>query len=107
MVKPLFGCQGKGIQRIDDLSQLDKLAVVGEAYYLQHYIAPAQADSWQDWRLMVVQGEVIAAMTRRSNHWITNFAQGASCFASTVTNEMMQLAIQATSALKHPMRVSI
>ncbi|MCB2427737.1 RimK family alpha-L-glutamate ligase [Methylophaga pinxianii] len=102
VVKPLFGCQGKGIQRIDDLSQLDKLAVVGEAYYLQHYIAPAQADSWQDWRLMVVQGEVIAAMTRRSNHWITNFAQGASCFASTVTNEMMQLAIQATSAVEAP-----
>lgn len=102
VVKPLFGCQGKGIQRIEHISQLDQLAVVGEAYYLQHYVAPTQTGQWQDWRLMVVQGEVIAAMTRRSNHWITNFAQGASCFASTVTNEMAQLAIQATAVVEAP-----
>ena len=51
---------------------------------------------------MVVQGEVIAAMTRRSNHWITNFAQGANCFASTVTHEMAQLAIQATAVVEAP-----
>jgi tetrahydromethanopterin:alpha-L-glutamate ligase len=102
VVKPLFGCQGKGIQRLDALAQLDNLSVVGEAYYLQHYVAPAQIGCWQDWRLMVVNGEVIAAMTRRSNHWITNFAQGASCFASTVTHEMAQLAIRATAAVEAP-----
>lgn len=102
VVKPLFGCQGKGIQRIEQLSQLEQLSVVGDAYYLQHYIPPVQADCWQDWRLMVVQGEVIAAMSRRSNHWITNFAQGAICFASTVTHEMAQLAIQATAAVEAP-----
>lgn len=102
VVKPLFGCQGKGIQQINSVSQLDQLTVVGEAYYLQHYIGPSQPDIWQDWRLMVVEGEVIAAMTRRSSHWITNFAQGASCFASTVTHEMAQLAIRATAAVEAP-----
>lgn len=102
VIKPLFGCQGKGIQRIEQLSQLHNLSVVGDAYYLQHYVAPAQSDVWQDWRLMVVEGEVIATMIRRSNHWITNFAQGASCFSCTVTDEMTQLAIRATAAVEAP-----
>jgi glutathione synthase/RimK-type ligase-like ATP-grasp enzyme len=38
-------------------------------------------------------------MSRRSNHWITNFAQGAACFATTITAEMEQLALDATCAV--------
>ena len=55
---------------------------------------------WQDWRLMVIDNKVCAAMSRRSQHWITNFAQGAECFATTVTAEMEQLAIKATQAVQ-------
>jgi len=100
VIKPLFGCQGKGIEKITDLDQFDQLCPVGEVFYLQEYIAPYQQDDWQDWRLMVVDGQVCAAMSRRSQHWITNFAQGATCFATTVTPEMEQLAIKATQAVQ-------
>lgn len=49
---------------------------------------------------MVIDGQVCAAMSRRSQHWITNFAQGAECFATTVTAEMAELAIEATQAVQ-------
>lgn len=99
VVKPLFGCQGKGIEKITTLAEFDKLQVVGDAFYLQEYIESSTPNKWQDWRLMVVDGQVCAAMSRQSNHWITNFAQGASCFAATVTPEMEELAIAATRAV--------
>lgn len=99
VIKPLFGCQGKGIEKITTLAEFDKLQVVGDAFYMQEYVLPSTPDKWQDWRLMVVDGQVCAAMSRQSDHWITNFAQGASCFATTVTAEMEQLAIAATKAV--------
>jgi tetrahydromethanopterin:alpha-L-glutamate ligase len=99
VIKPLFGCQGKGIEKITTLAEFDKLQVVGDAFYLQEYIEPFTPAQWQDLRLMVIDGQVCAAMSRRSDHWITNFAQGASCLATTVTPEMEQLAIAATKAV--------
>ena len=102
VMKPLFGCQGKGIIRIDDLDQLDLIAPVGEAFYLQRYVLPAEQGAWQDWRLMVVDNQLVAAMSRRSGHWITNFAQGAQCFAATVTDEMRDLALAASRAVEAP-----
>lgn len=99
VMKPLFGCQGKGIVLIESLSQFRQQAPVGDAFYLQEYIAPEQPGAWQDWRLLVINGEVCAAMSRRSRHWITNFAQGARCFTTPITEEMRQLAIRATAAV--------
>jgi len=100
VIKPLFGCQGKGIEKINTLKEFDALSVVGDAFYIQEYIEPFETDHWQDWRLMVIENTVCAAMSRRSEHWITNFAQGASCFSTTVTPEMEQLAIKATQAVQ-------
>jgi len=100
VIKPLFGCMGKGIEKISTLDQFDQIKAVGDAFYMQQYIEPFEPDHWQDWRLMVIDNQVCAAMSRHSQHWITNFAQGAECFATTVTPEMEQLAIQATQAVQ-------
>ena len=94
VIKPLFGCQGKGIEKVNTLEEFDALNVVGDAFDMQEYIEPFEPENWQDWRLMVIDNQVCAAMSRRSKHWITNFAQGASCFAATITTEMEQLAIR-------------
>lgn len=102
VMKPLFGCQGKGIIRIDDLLQIDFIEPVGSVFYLQRYIPPATPGRWQDWRLMIVDGDLVAAMSRQAGHWITNYAQGATCFPTTVTAEMQALAIAATAAVKAP-----
>jgi len=100
VIKPLFGCMGKGIEKITDLAQFDAIQAVGDAFYMQEYIAPFEQGHWQDWRLMVIDNQVCAAMSRRSQHWITNFAQGAECFATTITAEMEQLAIKACQAVQ-------
>jgi RimK family alpha-L-glutamate ligase len=99
VMKPLFGCQGKGISLIETPAQFEQQIPVGDTFYLQQYIQPEQSGVWQDWRLLVIDGEVTAAMSRRSGHWITNFAQGADCFATPVSEEMRQLAIKATTAV--------
>ncbi len=100
VIKPLFGCQGKGIEKIDSLHQFDEMNVVGNTFYLQRYVTPFGQQRWQDWRLMVIDGRVTAAMSRRSQHWVTNFAQGADCFAVTATDNMIRLAIDAAHAVQ-------
>ncbi len=99
VMKPLFGCQGKGIALIDTMQAFEQQNPVGDAFYLQEYVQPEQAGSWQDWRLLVIDGEISAAMSRSSSHWITNYAQGANCFATPVSDEMRQLALNATAAV--------
>ena len=100
MIKPLFGCQGKGIAKITTLAEFEAIDAVGDAFYLQHYIEPFKQGEWQDWRILVIDGQVCAAMSRQSTQWITNFAQGARCLPTTVTPEMEQLAIKATHAVQ-------
>jgi len=100
VIKPLFGCQGKGIEKITSMAEFEAANIVGEAFYLQRYIEPFKVGQWQDWRILVIDGQVCAAMSRQSKHWITNFAQGGSCLATTVTPEMEQLAIKATQAVE-------
>lgn len=100
VIKPLFGCMGKGIEKIATLDQFDQVQVVGDAFYMQQYIEPFEPKHWQDWRLMVIDNQVCAAISRRSQHWITNFAQGADCVAATVTTDMEQLAIKATQIVQ-------
>jgi RimK family alpha-L-glutamate ligase len=99
IIKPLFGCQGKGIAKLNTIGDLNNYVPVGDAFYLQRYVPPFTENDWQDWRLFVIDNQVCAAMSRRSNHWITNFAQGAQVFATTVSQEMETLAIKATQAV--------
>ena len=100
VMKPLFGCQGKGIIRVNSVHDLQQASAVGETFYLQEYIAPEQPGQWRDWRLFVIDGEVCAAMSRHAQQWITNAAQGAQCLATTVTDDMKQLAIAAAQAVQ-------
>lgn len=99
VLKPLFGCQGKGIEKITSLTELEQQSPVGNAFYLQRYIEPYTANQWQDWRVMVIDDHVVAAMSRHSSHWITNFAQGADCLPASINDDMTALAINATQAV--------
>jgi RimK family alpha-L-glutamate ligase len=99
VIKPLFGCQGKGIEKLTSLDELKQYLPTGDAFYLQHYIEPYTPNQWQDWRLMVIDNQVVAAMSRHAKHWITNFAQGADCFAATINDDMIALALNATKAV--------
>jgi tetrahydromethanopterin:alpha-L-glutamate ligase len=99
VLKPLFGSQGRGlrlIRKADDLPQANSMA--GGVWYLQRFVG-VERDGFHDFRLLVVRGQVIAAMQRHSAHWITNVKRGARPVAAVVNEEMTALAVKAAAAV--------
>ncbi|MBP0615119.1 RimK family alpha-L-glutamate ligase [Jiella mangrovi] len=100
VLKPLFGAQGKGLRligSIDDLPPHDEIA--GGVFYLQRFIGHSSDGRWSDYRVLVSQGRVVAAMRREAACWITNIKQGASAHAIEADRELEDLAIAATTAV--------
>ena len=94
VLKPLFGSQGKGLQRLGWVDgahvALPELAAsYGELAYLQRFIAPL-AQPGHDWRVLVVGGRAVAAMRRVSAHWVHNVAQGARCVQQSLCDDTGQ-----------------
>ena len=98
VLKPLFGAQGEGLQRLQAGVALPDLAIYNRVAYLQRFI-DARKKGWHDWRVFVVGGRAIATMRRHGKSWINNVAQGARCEAAEPDAELAALAERATSAL--------
>jgi tetrahydromethanopterin:alpha-L-glutamate ligase len=121
--KPLFGSQGKGLQRVGRVDGVHvPLAMSagaagaagapgaggapgaagapggGGVVYLQRFIAPPEQPGF-DWRVLVIGGRAVAAMRRVSAHWIHNVAQGAQVLAAELTPPLAQAAQNAAGAL--------
>ncbi len=98
--KPLFGSQGKGLQRVGlvDGEHQPLPTLVSGLAYLQRFIEPVSAPGF-DWRVLVIGGRAVSAMRRISAHWIHNVAQGAHGEAAPVTPELASLAVRAAHAL--------
>lgn len=100
VLKPLFGSQGKGLQRVGRVDgahvPLPDLASFGGLAYLQRYLASPGFD----WRVLVVGGRAVAAMRRCSVHWIHNVKQGAKVEPAALTPELAALAERAAAALQ-------
>lgn len=92
--KPLFGSQGEGLARFASEADLTRLEHGPGVYYLQRFHGPPTGP-YRDYRLFVVAGEVVGAMERVSDHWVTNRAQGGLCRPLTVTGELRDLAQRA------------
>ena len=99
VVKPLFGSQGRGVQRIEQIEALPPPAQRGDVYYLQEYRRRSGETLFEDWRVLVPGGRVLAAMTRRGKTWITNVHQGALPIRHAPDDEMQRLALAATAAI--------
>lgn len=104
VLKPLFGSQGKGLQRIGAvdgvhhaLPPLD--APYGGVAYLQRFVPPSERPGF-DWRVLVVGGRAVTAMRRISEHWVHNVAQGARCVATPLEAPLARLAEDAARALE-------
>jgi RimK family alpha-L-glutamate ligase len=106
VLKPLFGSQGKGLQRVGlvdgRFQPLPALAGPGSPYgglaYLQRFVPPCSEPGF-DWRVLVVGGRARAAMRRISAHWVHNVAQGARCEPAALGNDLAALAESAAAAL--------
>ena len=101
VVKPLFGSQGAGLKRVSSVGSLPPATEYDGVYYLQRYIKPAAA-GWHDWRVFVIDGTAVAAMTRHGKDWITNVSQGARCEPADLAerDDLRTLAEHAVAALE-------
>jgi len=102
VVKPLFGSEGRGITRLNDealaLRAFKMLAGLGAVLYVQEFI-PHEG---YDCRLLVL-GDDIYAMRRRSHDWRTNVSRGATTEAFTPDAHLCDLARRAAAAIGAPL----
>jgi tetrahydromethanopterin:alpha-L-glutamate ligase len=98
VLKPLFGSQGKGLQRLGGSSAIPADGSVGGVWYLQRFLDGGEGN-WHDWRVLVAGGRTVAAMMRRGRSWVTNVARGARVQAVDALGDLARLAIEATAAV--------
>ena len=98
VMKPLFGAQGEGLQRLAAGMALPDMNSYQGVAYLQRFV-DARKNGWQDWRVFVIGGRAVAIMRRHGKSWINNVAQGARCESSELDAELAELAERASQAL--------
>ncbi len=98
VMKPLFGSQGKGIGRITSAAELPTGEAVDHIYYMQDFVTPSD-DVFEDWRVLASRHRVIAAMTRRGKHWVTNIHQGGQAKSHSPCSEMTAISMAAMRAI--------
>jgi RimK family alpha-L-glutamate ligase len=98
VLKPLFGSQGRGLRLVRSADDLPAPADVTGVYYLQRFVERG-GEGFQDFRVLVSRGRVVAAMMRHSSHWITNVKQGAKPLPAVADAAMKDIAIAAARAV--------
>jgi tetrahydromethanopterin:alpha-L-glutamate ligase len=104
VLKPLFGSQGQGVQRVGWVTgRYRALPALRKGYgalaYLQRFVPPRATPGF-DYRVLVVGGRAIAAMRRVSAHWVHNVAQGARPEPQPLTPALAATAVAAAQALQ-------
>ncbi len=99
VIKPLFGSQGQGVRLVENTDvdnnklPLPMDAFVDGVFYMQQLI-----EASHDYRVFVVNNQVVAAMQRTGDSWLHNVAQGAQC-RKIDDNDVLDIALQAASVL--------
>jgi RimK family alpha-L-glutamate ligase len=103
VIKPVFGAEGRGMQRISERELAWRtfrvLEQTGQLIYQQQFIHHPGFDI----RVLVMGGKVRAAMQRNAaNDWRTNVAQGGTPQRIKLTTREAELAIRAAEAVGCP-----
>jgi RimK family alpha-L-glutamate ligase len=103
VIKPVFGAEGRGMQRISDRELAWRtfrvLEQTGQLIYQQQFIS----HPGYDLRALVIAGKVRAAMKRIAAHdWRTNVAQGGTPHRVNLSPHEEDLAIRAAEAVGCP-----
>ncbi len=103
VLKPLFGAQGRGLKLIRHETDLPDIESVAGVYYLQRFVgqnlSAAPQTGFSDIRVLVSQNRVVAAMTRRADHWNTNIKLGAVPEPIALDTEAADLSLRAAAAV--------
>ena len=103
VLKPPLGSWGRLLAKVNDRDALDALLehkdVLGtppqKAFYLQEYVRKPGRDI----RVFVAGTDVLCAIYRESEHWITNTARGGRARACPVSDDLRSLCERAAAAV--------
>jgi RimK family alpha-L-glutamate ligase len=98
VIKPLFGSQGEGLERLTPDRALPPLEQFNGVGYVQRFVHDREG-RYRDYRVFVIGGQTRAAMARYGIDWRNNVAQGARCEAITPAPALCEIAEAATQAL--------
>lgn len=103
VLKPTVGSWGRLVARVNDRDAAEAIiehrttlgsVQQGVIYVQEHINKPGR-----DIRVFVVGNQVVAAIARSSEHWVTNTARGASASGLTITDDLRDLGARAAMAV--------
>ncbi len=102
VLKPAVGSWGRLLARVHDRETaeavLEHKATLGSYHHSIFYVQEHIEKPGRDLRSFVVGDEVICAIARHSEHWITNTAKGSHVSGVPVTDELRELSLAASAA---------
>jgi [lysine-biosynthesis-protein LysW]---L-2-aminoadipate ligase len=103
VLKPLFGSWGRLLARVNERDAAEALlehkSTLGGYLHGVSYIQEYVDKPGRDIRVMVAGDEVVYAIYRHSEHWITNTALGGKPHPCPVTDEIKHLSVGAARAV--------
>jgi [lysine-biosynthesis-protein LysW]---L-2-aminoadipate ligase len=103
VLKPAVGSWGRLLSKVNDRDAAETViehkqslkAPIHNVFYVQEFIDKPD----RDLRVIVLGDEVVAGVYRRSDHWITNTARGATTERLELTPDLVKLALGAARAV--------
>lgn len=103
VVKPTIGSWGRLVSRVNDRDAAEAIMehreTLGSAQQGVFYVQEHVNKPGRDIRAFVVGGRTIAAITRSSQHWVTNTARGATAAGLEVSPQLADLCERAAAAV--------
>ncbi len=103
VLKPAVGSWARLIAKVNDPeaaeSILEHKSILGSYHHSIYYIQDYVDKPGRDIRAFVVGDETIAAIYRKSDHWITNTARGGVAENCPVTKELNEICMKAAEAV--------
>ena len=103
VLKPPVGSWGRLLARVNDRDAAEALlehkATLGSVAHQVFYVQEHVAKPGRDIRVFVAGGEVICAIERLSEHWVTNTARGAVTNNRPVTAAIADVSLRAAAAV--------
>lgn len=103
VLKPVSGSWGRLIAKVSNKDTLEALleqkTTLGGPHHHSFYIQQYIAKPGRDIRIHVIGGKVVAAIYRKSQHWITNTARGAEALPCPINKDLAAIAQKAGDAV--------
>lgn len=103
VLKPVVGSWGRLLAKINDRDAaeaiLEHKAVLGSYQHSIFYFQEFIQKPGRDIRVLIVGDQPIAAIYRKSPHWITNTARGGEGEVCPITPELGEISIRAAKAV--------